>query len=222
MHKSICIAPTNEADTCRVCGRKLVRARVFSAPLLLREATAEQLKEWPRNPVFIRDDAFGTTTFHGMYFAENQYAYVDSADKGLDKYMGSWRDNTNIGDGHFCSVGCAVAFARIAANAGLRLPSVTPKQRRELRRNHRVIQALCPEVLQPSPREVPPEETIRATGRLTPRGRSSKYRGVGPEVWVYRDGKLRRNKWDNGVVAARVEDRTAPIPKNLKPPKDGY
>lgn len=217
MAKSICVAPTNEPDTCRVCGKKLVPARIFSAPISPDEATEEQVKYWPRNPVWVTHENSEAAAFHGVYFADHQYAYLQSEDKGLNRGWGTWRDNTNIGDGHFCSVPCALAFARIAANAGLRLPSVTPKQRRELRRNHKTIEALCPAVLQPEPRSVPSDWEIKREGKLTPRGKRFKH-GNGPELWVYRFGKLCRGRWDTGGVSGRVEDKSAPLPTSLDLP----
>lgn len=219
MTKPICIAPTNEPDTCRVCGKKLASARIFSVPISLSEATEEQVKEWPRNPVWVTHENSEAAAFHGVYFADRQHAYLQSEDKGLNRYLGSWRENNNTGDGHFCSVHCALTFARIAANAGLRLPSVTPKQRRELRRNHKVVLALCPEVLQPEPRPVPSDWEIKREGKLTPRGKRFKY-GTGPELWVYRSGKLCRSRWDTGGIGTRIEDRSAPVPKDLTPPRE--
>jgi hypothetical protein len=217
MANPVCIAPTNEPNTCRVCGKKLTSSWIFSTPLAPNEATEEQLRVWPRNPVWVTHENTNTAAFHGVYFGDHQYAYLPSEDKGLNSQWGNYRKHTDIGDGHFCSTRCAISFARIAANAGLRIPSVTRTQRRELRRNHKAIMALCPEILDPEPRAVPSTWTIKREGTLTPRGKQ-RFRHSGPELWNYRSGKLYRSKWDSGGIGTRVEDKDAAHPTSLALP----
>lgn len=164
-------APTNESGTCILCGAKLVWYRSETLP---REAaTPEQAKDWPIVHVYSGTKARGLTQwsqyggledmrYEGSYYAETALAIRPEHGRGL-RIGPSWRRSQ--GDNLFCSTHCAVGFARIAANMGFRLPSLTPKERRAWRRHMRFLQELAPFELEPP--EV--ERTEHPTGPRTPR-----------------------------------------------------
>lgn len=161
-------APTNESGTCILCGAKLAWYRSDTLP---REAaTPEQARAWPivhvysgdrgTNPTWSQYGGLENMRYEGSYYAEEAYAIRPEYGRGL-RIGPSWRRSQ--GDNLFCSTHCAVGFARIAANMGFRLPSLTPKERRAWRRHMRFLQELAPFELEPP--EV--ERTEHPTGPRT-------------------------------------------------------
>lgn len=142
-----CIAPTNEPRTCLTCGAKLKNVIMWYLNMVrFSEATPEQQANWPHRKQRLWDrDA-------NAYVWKREPTYQIKVDDprtgyGLNKWRGNYREGQASGDGLFCDVRCAVAFARIAGNMGMRLPSVTKKERLAMRRHHRVAQAMCPDQL---------------------------------------------------------------------------
>lgn len=128
-----CVAPTNEPNTCITCGATLKawgnRLIEFSA------ATPEQQANFPITNYY---DADGTV-YLGSMRGPFGVCLV-----GKHRGLSMPTPRSEIGDGLFCTTRCAVAFARIAANAGLRLPTMPKKERRELRRYFKFVRKFAP------------------------------------------------------------------------------
>jgi hypothetical protein len=142
-----CIAPTGEPNTCLVCGTKLKNVQMWFINIVrFSDATEEQKADWPHRSqrLWDRDEnayVWRKEPVYQQHFDDPRTGY------GLNKWRGDYRAGTASGDGLFCDVRCAVAFARIAGNMGFRLPTVTKKERLAMRRAHSVIQAMCPSQL---------------------------------------------------------------------------
>ena len=163
MRKLVTPAPTNEAGTCILCGATLRWYRIDT--LTRKAATPEQLRDWPVVHVYSGIKTTKWTPAHGYledmryegsHYAEDTFAVRPEYGRGL-QVGSSWR--TGRGDDMFCNRDCAIGFARIAANVGFRLPSMTPKERRAWRRHMRFIQELAPFELEPTEVERAPHPT---------------------------------------------------------------
>lgn len=135
------VAPLNEPRTCLVCGKKLRNLQIWNVNLFtLRGAPAHLVADWPVH----RKDLEPDGSPRPMYW---RHIEDPSTGYGLCRDTGSGPRGTLQGDGLFCATKCAIAFARIAANMGLRLPTVSKKERRDIRKQHKLQVALCPDEL---------------------------------------------------------------------------
>ncbi len=128
-----CVAPTNEPNTCITCGATL---KAWGHPLLtFSDATPEQQADFPITNYYDAD---------GQVYLGSMRAPLGLCLVGKRRGLTLPTPTAYTGDGLFCRTACAVAFARIAANAGLRLPTMPKKERRELRRYFKFVRKLAP------------------------------------------------------------------------------
>lgn len=137
------VTPTGEPGTCLVCGSKLRPLYLWGVNYITRhEAGPEHRANWPMVKHEHRIGHEITTTYEPAH----THKWVDErVGTGLCSYTGSTFRGTLQGDNLFCSDRCAVGFARIAANMGMRLPTVTKKERLALRRHHKMVVQMCPD-----------------------------------------------------------------------------
>jgi len=166
-------APTNEKGTCILCGRKLKVARYTS--IEHADAGKDALTVWPKVYFYSdpnadlgqgwRHDVGTDCTYEGAALSRQAVVPMEEYGAGLSRYTASsWR--CTQGDNLFCSAPCAVGFARIAANAGLRLPSMTRKERRHFRQHAQFLREFSPEMLSWSePAPVPKSERVPRKGQ---------------------------------------------------------
>lgn len=230
-------APTNEPQTCIFCGRKLKFSHFRTIDYA--DAGPEARAVWPKvyyyskveeNDLVLgwRYDCPPDSTYEGASYARTASVPVTEHGCGLRKYTGSSYSRER-GDRLFCSTPCAVGFARIAANAGLRLPSMDRRGRRQFRQHMRFIQTMCPDVLSfssdeqvPNSQRVPTKNQDRAEmvtkveGRLVFRPYAADGAAAQGKGLIFRMGTASGRLLDGQVPEL---DPTIPAPK--KRPRRG-
>lgn len=137
------VTPTGEPGTCLVCGSKLKPLYLWGVNRISRhEAGPEHKDNWPMRKEVSRVNGQWKEEFVPAYEKKWEDPRIGA---GLCSYTGSTFRGTLQGDNMFCSDRCAVGFARIAANMGMRLPTVTKKERLALRRHHKMVVQMCPD-----------------------------------------------------------------------------
>jgi len=141
--------PTNSANTCVYCGAPL-RQNSF-VRVELKDATPAQMQDWPIIHVYSGPswNEIGEAEYYGSAYANVAWMEDLAAPRGLFADRPNRRRRPE-GDGLFCTMRCAVGFARIAANAGFRMPSLTRKERADLRQQYTFLDQFAPDSIWPT------------------------------------------------------------------------